>query len=313
MDDAQIKTDSIQDLAPTLGTPPKHWVAHLALRFAHHLVAHQQDAQQEDTSLASRSFLAFKQHRGPLVLQKSLHPEGPSVCHGVVVHPPGGVAGGDALTLEATLEPQAHALLTTPGAGKWYKANGQQASQHLAFTLATDACLEWFPQENILFDGAQVDFSARIDLEEGARYAGWDIVCFGRQAQQERWQTGHMHQNLAIYRQGRLLWKELGRLTPQHPLMKSIVGLGGNVVNASFVVVAGKMPPAILEACRAVVPELALDLQASYAVTALPEVFSARYVGQSAQSARQYFEQLWQVLRPWYAGRAMVRPRIWNT
>lgn len=303
MDDAQIKSELTECLAPTLGTPPKRWVAHLTLRFAHQLVADQ----------ASRSFLAFKKHHGPLVLQKSLHPEGPSVCHGVVVHPPGGVAGGDALTLEATLAPQAHALLTTPGAGKWYKANGQQASQHLAFTLATDTCLEWFPQENILFDGAQVDFSARIDLEAGARYAGWDIMCFGRQAQQERWQTGHMHQNLAIYRQQTLIWREVGKLTPDSRCMTSIAGLRGNVVSASFVVVAGSVPATVLEACKAIQPDLALDLQASYGVTALPEVLAARYVGQSAQTAKQYFEQLWQVLRPWYAGREYARPRIWNT
>lgn len=294
MDDAQIKNG----LTQTLGTPPKHWVAHLALRFAH---------QQ------SRSFLAFKQHRGPLVLQKSLHPEGSSVCHGVVVHPPGGVAGGDALTLEATLAPQAHALLTTPGAGKWYKANGQSASQHLAFTVAADACFEWFPQENILFDGAQVDFSARIDLEAGARYAGWDIMCFGRQAQQECWQTGHMHQNLAIYREQTLVWREVGKIAPDSRCMTSIAGLHGNPVSASFVVVAGTVPANILEACKALQPDLALDLQAKYGVTALPEVFSARYVGQSAQTAKQYFEQLWQILSPWYANRTAARPRIWNT
>jgi urease accessory protein len=294
MDDAQIKNGVTQ----TLGTPPKQWVAHLALRFAH---------QQ------SRSFLAFKQHHGPLVLQKSLHPEGTAVCHGVVVHPPGGVAGGDALTLEATLEPQAHALLTTPGAGKWYKANGQPASQHLHFTLADNACLEWLPQENILFDGAQVDFSAHIDLDEGAKYAAWDIICFGRQAQQERWQTGYMHQNLAIYRQNKLIWRELGNISPDSRSMQSIVGLAGCAVSASFIVAAGTVPKEIVEACKAVQLNVALDLQAKYGVTALPEVFSARYVGQSAQSAKQYFEQLWQVLRPWYAELEVTRPRIWNT
>ncbi|MDP3610134.1 MAG: urease accessory protein UreD [Methylophilus sp.] len=304
MDDAQIKNEVTQ----TLGTPPQHWVAHLALRFAHQHVAHQQDAYK-----VARSFLAFKKHHGPLVLQKSLHPEGPEICHGVVVHPPGGVAGGDALTLETTLESSAHALLTTPGAGKWYKANGQSASQHLAFSLAENTCFEWLPQENILFDGAQVNFSARIDLAEGAKYAGWDIICFGRQAQQERWKTGYMHQDLAIYRQNKLIWRELGKISPNSRCMQSIVGLAGSPVSASFTVVAGAVPAEIVEACKAVQPNVALDLQAKYGVTALPEVFSVRYVGQSAQSAKQYFEQLWQILRPWYGGREAIRPRIWNT
>ena len=304
MDDAQINNEATQPL----GSPPKQWVAHLELRFAHQHVANQANQQP-----SSRSYLAFKQHHGPLVLQKSLHPEGPEVCHGVVVHPPGGVAGGDALTLSASLESQTRALLTTPGAGKWYKANGQPASQHLAFTLAADSCFEWLPLENILFDGAQVEFSARIDLAADARYAAWDIVCFGRQAQQERWQTGYMHQNLAIYLEQKLIWRETAMLTPQSLSMRSIAGLAANPVNASFVVAAGAVPNHILEACRLIQPNVALDLQAKYGVTALPEIFSARYVGKSAQAAKQYFEQLWQILRPWYAGREVVRPRIWNT
>lgn len=299
MDDTQINHEAL----PSLGSTPKRWVAHLILRFAHQRIANQ----------ASRSYLAFKQHQGPLVLQKSLHPEGPEVCHGVVVHPPGGVAGGDDITLNVSLASKSTALLTTPGAGKWYKANGQTANQHLQFGLAAESCFEWFPQENILFDGAQVGFSARIDLAADARYAGWEIVCFGRQAQQERWQTGYMHQNLAIYREQKLIWRETTKLTPQSLSICSIAGLADNAVNASFVVAAGAVPPQILEDCRAIKPNVALDLQARYGVTALPEIFSARYVGQSAQAAKQYFEQLWNVLRPWYADRDAVRPRIWNT
>jgi urease accessory protein len=231
----------------------------------------------------------------------------------VVVHPPGGVAGGDELTLEVRLNQNSHALLTTPGAGKWYKANGQFASQHLKFDVQNGACFEWLPQENILFDGAQVKLSAEVNLDAGASYAGWEILCFGRQAQNELWQTGCLHQSLVISRQRKLIWNERSCLNPEQKLMQSIVGLCGNAVSASFVIVAGLVPQELLAACREIQPRPALDIQAKYAVTALPEVFSAKYVGQSAQSARQYFEQLWQILRPWYAGQNALRPRIWNT
>ncbi|HYN55443.1 MAG TPA: urease accessory protein UreD [Methylotenera sp.] len=260
-----------------------------------------------------RSYLAKRQHTGPLVIQKTLHPEGEGVCHGVVVHPPGGVAGGDELTLEVRLNQNSHALLTTPGAGKWYKANGQLASQHLKFDLQNGACFEWLPQENILFDGARVKFSAEVNLDADATYAGWEILCFGRQAQNELWQTGYMHQSLVISRLGKLIWNERTCLNPEQKIMQSIVGLFGKAVSANFVIVAGLVPQELLAACREIQPRSALDVQAKYAVTALPEVFSARYVGQSAQSARQYFEQLWHILRPWYAGKNVLRPRIWNT
>jgi len=148
----------------------------------------------------ARSYLAKRLHVGPLVLQKTLHPEGDAVCHGVVIHPPGGVAGGDDLTLSVTLAEQAKVLMTTPGAGKWYKANGQFAHQHLLFDLQSKACFEWLPQENILFDGSQVRLSAEVNLAAGATYAAWEVLCLGRQAQGEQWLSGVMQQQLMIYR-----------------------------------------------------------------------------------------------------------------
>lgn len=270
------------------------WQAELRLAF---------ESRQE------RSLLARRQHSGPLVIQKTLHPEGDAVCHGVIVHPPGGVAGGDHITLKATLGQTANALLTTPGATKWYKANGTVANQHLDFTLDDGACLEWLPQENILFDGSQIALSADIQLAQTSVYSGWEIICFGRQAQQEQWQTGRYQQSLRIWRDQVLIWRECALLNAQHRLFDSMVGLRGNVVTGSFVIAAGRVPEEILAACR----EVKLTGLAKFGVTALPQIFSARYVGMSAPQAREYFERLWQILRPWYAGREVTRPRIWNT
>lgn len=276
----------------------KRWEARLNLTFRHR---------------DGRSFLAKKKHYGPLVLQKSLYPEGQSVCHGIVIHPPGGVAGGDEIWLDVALENGANALLTTPGAGKWYKANGQYAKQYLDFKIDMNGALEWLPQENILFDGAKVQLCATVTLAENAKYAGWEILCFGRQAQKEQWKTGALAQKLQIKRLGKLIWNEVMALSPDNHAMQSIVGLNGNVVSGAFVIAAGAVPADVLDACRAVKPSAALDPEAKFAVTALPEIFSARYIGQSSQSAREYFELLWQVLRPWYLNREATRPRIWNT
>ncbi len=296
MDDDILTEEKVKHKSDFL--KPNTWLAELNLAFA---------------KQNKRSYLAKNLHSGPLVLQKSLHPEGEEVCHGVIIHPPGGVAGGDALNLNVDVSEAAHALLTTPGAGKWYKANGLNASQHLQFNLKSNACLEWLPQENILFDGAQVKFSAEVSLAADAKYAAWEILCFGRQAQQERWKNGSLHQNLTIRREQTLIWNERTYLKPEHKLLSSIVGLHGNAVSASFMIAAGALPANVLVACRELQPKMALDMHAKYGVTVLPEIFSARYVGQSAQCARQYFESLWQILRPWYANKLAVRPRIWNT
>lgn len=278
-------------LAQTIAT--KHWQARLELGFA---------------KREARSYLAHRLHKGPLVVQKSLHPEGEAVCHAVIVHPPGGVAGGDALHLQVHVGEGANALLTTPGAGKWYKANGTMATQTLHFQLASGSGLEWLPQENIVFDAAEVGFNAEIDLAGDATLATWDIVCLGRQAQQEVWQTGAYQLNQRIRRDGRLIWNERARMHANDLLKSSPVGLGGSVVFGTFLVCAGAVPAEVLQACR----EITLP-DANTGVTALPEVLCIRYVGQASQQARQYFEQCWQLLRPWYYQKDAVRPRIWNT
>jgi urease accessory protein len=288
----------MDDLKPAISSPPqhmtvKHWQARLELGFA----------RRDD-----RSYLAHRLHKGPLVVQKSLHPEGDDVCHAVVVHPPGGIAGGDALHLQVAVDEGAKALLTTPGAGKWYKSNGTIATQTLSFQLASGSGLEWLPQENILFDAAEVGFSAEIDLAADATFAAWDIVCLGRQAQQEVWQRGVYKLNQRISRNGRLIWNECAHMQAEDLVKMSRVGLGGAVVFGTFVVCAGTVPAEILQACR--------DIPVSDAktgITALPEVLCIRYVGNASQQARKYFEQCWQILRPWYYQKDAVRPRIWNT
>ncbi|MDP2248450.1 MAG: urease accessory protein UreD [Nitrosomonadales bacterium] len=270
------------------------WQASLSLTFA----------QQQ-----GRTVLARREHQGPLVIQKALYPEGDVVCHGVIVHPPGGMAGGDHLSLQVSVADHGHVLLTTPGAGKWYKSAGRHASQKLEFSLAGKACLEWMPQENIVFDGADVGFSGDVMLSEQAVFAGWEIVCFGRQASGEQWQQGHLRQHFSIRRCGHLIWREQANLFPASRQMSSLALMRGQAVNGSFVIAAGSVPKEILEACRAVV----IQTKAIYGVTALPQVFAARYLGHSAQEARHYFESLWQILRPWYGAREVTRPRIWAT
>lgn len=297
MDDEFLVKALPNEITPDASSPTR-WQAHLSLTF-----------NAED----GRSYLAKKHHVGPLVIQKTLHPEGKEICHGIIIHPPGGVAGGDALVLDVEIQANANALLTTPGAGKWYKANGAVASQCLQFNVAENARLEWFPQENILFDGAILDLSAEIQLHANACYAGWDILCFGRLAKGEHWHTGQLKQTLTIRRQHKLIWQEAAHLHARHAFFASPIGMAGQVISGSFVIAAGQLPAALLAQCQAYDFDLSKDDHAKFGVTALPEIFCARYIGMSAQSARQYFEGLWHILRPWYAKCSATRPRIWNT
>jgi urease accessory protein len=258
---------------------------------------------------AGKTVLAQKAHSGPLTIQKCLYPEGPSPAHVLIIHPPGGVAGGDRLSLSFTLSASAKSFITTPGATKWYKSAGRQASQTVEIKQQNDSILEWFPQENIVFDGADITLKTHVQLSQSAHFAGWDISCLGRQASGEQWRQGRYQQVLQIKRDDQLIWQENAVFKPDSLMLTSIAGLRGFTVFGSFVVTAGHVPDSVIEQCR----QVTLNSKAQYGISALPEVFTARYIGNCAQEARQYFEQLWSCLRPWYANSQAIRPRIWAT
>jgi urease accessory protein len=259
--------------------------------------------------IGCRSVLAERRHEGPLVVQKPLYPEGPGVCHSILVHAPGGIAGGDALAVSLSLEPGARALITTPAATKWYKSDGRVARQDGRFTVAADAVLEWLPLETIVFNEADAAIESRVSLDEGATFAGWEITCLGRRASGESFGTGALRQSLDIRRCGRLIWNDRIALAGGDRLLTAPAGLGGHhVVGAMAVAGIGPLPSELLDACRTLSPA-----RGEAGITALPEIVSARYLGDSAEHAKNYFESLRQVLRPWYAALQAHRPRIWDS
>ncbi|SNT02132.1 urease accessory protein [Noviherbaspirillum humi] len=271
------------------------WRAQLALGFAD---------DGGTTRLVERS------HSGPLRVQKPLYPEGAAPCHAIVVHPPGGVVGGDQLALDIRLQPMAHALIATPGAAKWYKANGRQSAQTVTIDIAAGAALEWLPQETIFFDQAEVALETTIALHGDARYLGCEILCFGRTASGERFDSGRIAQRTRITRDGRLLWLEQGALDAA--LLGSPLMLAGRTVCATLIAVGPALPPSVLaqvrESCAALAPEADL-----FGATQMKTVLVVRHLGQSSEVARRVMLQAWRVLRPALLGREAVVPRIWNT
>ena len=271
---------------------PSAWRAELALGF-----------ERRD----ARTVLARRFHDGPLVVQKALYPEGESVCHAIIVHPPAGIAGGDELCLSAKVDAGAQAVLTTPGAGKWYRSAGAWASQTLSFRVAVGGTLEWLPQETIVFDGALARLKTEVRLEEGASFIGWEILCLGRTGSGERFERGELRLDLAVWRGDSLAWVERGRLEAGGVLSQSAVGLGGQPVCGTMIAV-GEIPDALLARCREVVA-----VAGEGRVTRLPGLLVGRYLGASGAAARRYFIELWRRLRPIVCSREAVEPRIWRT
>ena len=271
------------------------WQARLDLRFA-----------RRDSS----TILAARTHRGPLRVQKALYPEGGSICHAIVLHPPAGICGGDDLTIAAALGDSAHALLTTPGAGKWYRSAGPAARQTLDFDIAAGAALEWLPQESIFYDGANAGMESRIRLAKGARFIGWEVLCMGRRAADERFDHGELRLKTRIEQEGRLIWAEQGKIAGGCELLASPVGLAGFSVCATLLATVSPTNPALLAATREV---QTTEAGAIHGVTALPQLLVARYLGHSSEAARAWLTDLWRLLRPAIMNCEAQTPRIWNT
>jgi urease accessory protein len=272
--------------------PTRHaaWHASLRLRFVHD---------------AGTTRLAGRNHSGPLRVQKALYPEGPGVCHAIVVHPPGGVAGGDQLAIAVDAGTSSHAFLTTPGAAKWYRSSGATACQKVRIEAGEGSAVEWLPQETIVFDQARMELVHEVELADGASYIGSEILCFGRTAAGERFERGSLRQHTSIRRGGRLLWWEQGMLTGGGPAMGSALGLAGCRVCATLVGVGSTPPASLLAALRSSDPALA--------VSQVKSVFVARYLCDDSEAARHAMTRVWQALRPHLLGRAAAIPRIWAT
>ncbi|KXU37540.1 urease accessory protein UreD [Cephaloticoccus primus] len=279
----------------------------------------------------ARSVLVRNRHVGPLRLQKPLYPEGEAVCHAIVLHPPAGIVGGDSLEIAVDVGAGAHALLTTPGAGKWYRSAGQEKQRESppapqvprapsapraplaalvqTIRVAADALCEWLPQESLVFDGAVGTQTTEVELAPGAHFIGLEMLCFGRTASGERFARGDFSMSTRIGCGARLLWRERGRVTGSSPLLDSPVGLGGAPVAGTLCVIGPRVGESLRDACCAIAPELGAG-----AVTLLPGgVLLARWLGPVCEPGRAWFTRLWAVVRPALSGRPALIPRIWNT
>ncbi|MEX6501536.1 urease accessory protein UreD [Pseudomonas zhanjiangensis] len=249
----------------------------------------------------------LRRHRGPLRVQKHLYGEGPEVCQHIIVHPPGGIAGGDRLDIRAELGAGAWAQLTSPGAAKWYRAAGP-AQQNIQLRVGSGATLEWLPQESIVYAGAQAELSTSIELEGDARLCYWDLVALGRPASGERFDAGHFQARLDIRRDGQLLWHERQRVVGGDGLLDSPIGLAGQPVFATLLI-TGEIDDALLQRCR----ELPAPAGLRGDLSQLPGLLAARCLAAEALHARAWLIELWRLLRPALLGRSAVPPRIWST
>lgn len=280
-------------------TPPLGWRGSLSLRY-------RRDGERT---------VSHDRHEGPLRVLQSLYPEGPGICHHVLVHPPGGVVGGDVLELDLALDAGAHALVTTPGATRFYRSAGAPAHQRVRATLAEGARLEWLPLETIAYSGCQAHNDVRFELAPGAQMLGWDLLALGLPAAGQGFEAGTFQQQL----EWPGVWLERGRIAAGDRLLReSPLGLDGQGVLATLWWASGTpmdaaLRDALLESAREAFAE-----QPGLAARAGASALDARLVvcRVLAQRIEPVFA-LWRSLRQrWRTlgwGLGGEAPRIWRT
>jgi urease accessory protein len=253
-------------------------------------------------------------HSGPLRVLQSLYPEGRGICHNVLVHPPGGIVGGDLLHIDARLEAGAHALITTPGATRFYRSAGEAARQSLSAHVADGARLEWLPLEAIAHSGCIAENRLRFVLAPGAEMMGWDLLALGLPASGQAFERGSFTQSIEL--PGR--WLEHGVIAASDTrLLDSPLGWAGFRVMGTLWFGAGAALPggrrdALLDAARTLVD--ADPLRPSAGATATHDgVLVLRVLAPRVEPVMHLLSAVWAAWRhvAWHL--EGCAPRVWRT
>ena len=272
------------------------WHGSLELRYAH------QDRQTK---------LVENRVRSPLKVQRPFYPEGQGICHTIVLHTAGGMVGGDRNSQNIHLEANTQALITTAAAGKVYRSNGKSARQAIAIQIDAGAWLEWLPQESIIFNGAVYEQDLRVELAPGATWLGWEITRFGRTARKERFLSGEWRSHTEIWQQGIPLYLDRQWLPAAEDIINSPHGLAGQPIVASLIWIGQPVSATIVEQVRKL--WTASPRQGEAGVTQTQgQGLLCRYRGSSSAEVRNWFIEVWQLLRLSYLGSIPTKPRVWS-
>lgn len=257
----------------------------------------------------NKTILSHRKHYGPLQVQKPFYPELNGACHVYILHPPGGVVGGDRLNICIDVNSNAHAVITTPAAGKFYRSGGPVARQQQILKVAPKGTLEWLPSENILFSGAKAQIKTKIELSRDSHFLGWEILCLGRPASDENFSQGELGQRFEVWQNGKPLRIEYLRLKGGDPALKAKWGLFGFPVIGSMICVTDKIE--LVDSLRKITNS-PID-QEIFSVTQVDGNILCYFLGNSVERARTCFISAWKILRKEVIGHEAVEPRIWRT
>ncbi|MDM0106361.1 urease accessory protein UreD [Variovorax sp. J22R24] len=266
-----------------------------------------------DYQLEQQRSVARFRHDGPLRILQSLYPEGDAVCHNVLVHPPGGLVGGDTLDIRVHAKAGSHGLITTPGASRFYRSDGELALQRTELTVDTGARLEWLPLEAICYSGCRAENRLTLRVAEGAELIAWDVTALGLPHAGKPFELGTLQQHIEVPG----VWLERGRIdAADHRLLQSPVGFAGHRCIASIFLVAGSpldraRRDAALDMARSLIDAHALHESAG-ATSPHAEIIVVRALAPVVEPAMHLLRQVWMAWRSELWKLPAQAPRIWS-
>mgnify|MGYP001183807254 FL=1 len=272
-------------------TSQQGWVAKLELNFS---------ASQ------SKTFLSKREHIGPLTIQRPFYPE-QGLCHLYILHPPGGVVGGDQLSIGIKTNAKSSALITTPGATKIYRSSGNKRSIiNQNFYIDSNSTLEWLPMETIIFPGARSKFSTKFSLFGSAKVAAWEIHCLGRPVINESFNTGKLEFSFELWRDESPIL--LDKLVIDESELENVVGLRGYPVYGTFII-----SNASKEALDMIRSNQFSGDDCVFGATQIEDIVIIRCLARKTHLVQDFFREIWQKIRPLVFDREASIPRIWAT
>ena len=300
--------EGIMTITASAQPQQRQWLAQLDLTFS-------------QTAHGSR--LSHIKRNGPLSVQKAFYPEGPDCAHVYLLHPPAGIVSGDELYIIAKTEENSQALLTTPGANRFYRARENAQIGHAlqlqdtAYTVAANSRLEHLPQETLIYPNANAKNNLTVHVDKQGVYLGWDVISLGLPAIGKEFEQGKFEQLTQIYIDNKLAIHDRLVITPENKLLLARAGLANKPIIGTFYITApSKLTDKLaqqdlLDALRLQVEQAELTQKVS--ISLIEDVYVIRYLGQRSAECKKIFIALWQTTRQALYQSQVAQPRIWLT
>lgn len=225
-----------------------------------------------------------------------------SPVEAVLINTAGGLTGGDRFGIEVEVEDGAKAVLTTQAAERIYRRSGGVAEIDARLVVGAGGCLDWLPQETILFDRSALSRRLVADIAPTATLLAAEAVVLGRTAMGETVRQVSLTDSWRIRRDGKLVFADGVRLEGDAAAIMSGRATGGGAAAFATLVMVSPDAEAMLDTARAALA----DCRGEAGASAWNGMLVARLLAPTGQALRTDLIRLVAALR------RVPMPRVWQ-